>query len=162
MAWFSIENLYDPKNTTKKLLESITHSNKVVGHKINTKVFACVYINNKLKEKKIMKTMPFTIERFLPYYKLLNIMAAVQRGRRSKQKWHLPWWPLLPSSPAALMTPSSFLSHMQQENSNCSSWVMDSTPSTALGQRSHNLQPPLYPAEEKAPSPWVVHASPCP
>ena len=54
-----IEN---PKDSTKKLLELINEFSKVVGYKINIqKSVAFLYANNKLREREIKKTIPFTI-----------------------------------------------------------------------------------------------------
>ena len=54
-----IEN---PKNTTKKLLEFINEFGKVTGYKINLqKSVAFPYTNNKLSEREIKETIPFTI-----------------------------------------------------------------------------------------------------
>ena len=54
-----IEN---PKDSTKKLLELINEFSKVAGYKINIqKSVAFLYGNNKLTEREIKKTIPFTI-----------------------------------------------------------------------------------------------------
>ena len=54
-----IEN---PKDATRKLLELINESGKVVGYKINTgKSVAFLYTNNKSSEREIKETIPFTI-----------------------------------------------------------------------------------------------------
>ena len=53
-----IEN---PKDSTKKLLEMINEFSKVAGYKINIqKSAAFLYANNKLTEREIKKTIPFT------------------------------------------------------------------------------------------------------
>ena len=50
-----------PKDS-KKLLELINEFNKVAGYKINIqKSVAFLYSNNNLTERKIKKTIPFTI-----------------------------------------------------------------------------------------------------
>ena len=54
-----IEN---PEDSTKKLLELINEFSKVSGYKINIKKsVAFLYANNKLIEREIKKTIPFTI-----------------------------------------------------------------------------------------------------
>ena len=54
-----IEN---PKDTTRKLLELINESSKVVGYKTNTqKYVAFLYTNNKRSQREIKETIPFTI-----------------------------------------------------------------------------------------------------
>ena len=54
-----IEN---PKDTTGKLLELINESDKVAGYKISIqKSVAFLYTNNKLSEREIKETIPFTI-----------------------------------------------------------------------------------------------------
>ena len=53
-----IEN---PKDATRKLLELINEFGKVAGYKINTqKSLAFLYANNKISEREIKKTIPFT------------------------------------------------------------------------------------------------------
>ena len=53
-----IEN---PKGHTRKLLELINGFSKVAGYKINIiKSVASLYTNNKLTEREIKKTIPFT------------------------------------------------------------------------------------------------------
>ena len=50
------------KDSTTKLLELINEFSKVAGYKINTqKSIAFFHANNKLAEKEIKKTIPFTI-----------------------------------------------------------------------------------------------------
>ena len=54
--------LDNAKDSTKKLLELIHEFSKVAGYKINIqKPVAFSYANNKLTEKEIKKTIPFTI-----------------------------------------------------------------------------------------------------
>ena len=54
-----IEN---PKDATRKLLELINEFSKFVGYKINMqKYFAFLYTNNKMSEREIKETIPFTI-----------------------------------------------------------------------------------------------------
>ena len=53
-----IEN---PKDATKKWLDSINEFGKVAGYKINIqKSVAFLYTNNELSEREIKKTIPFT------------------------------------------------------------------------------------------------------
>ena len=52
----------NPKDSTKKLQELINEFSKVAGYKINIqKSVAFLYANNKLTEREIKKTIPFTI-----------------------------------------------------------------------------------------------------
>ena len=54
-----IEN---PKDSTTKLLELKSEFSKLAGYKINIqKSVGLLYANNELTERKIMKTIPFTI-----------------------------------------------------------------------------------------------------
>ena len=54
-----IEN---PKDSTKKLLELINEFNKVEGYKINIqKSVTFLYANNKITEREIKNTIPFSI-----------------------------------------------------------------------------------------------------
>ena len=54
-----IEN---PKNSTKKLLELTNEFSKVAGYNFNIqKSVAFSYVNNKLTEREIKKTIPFKI-----------------------------------------------------------------------------------------------------
>ena len=51
-----------PKDSTKKLLELINEFSKTAGYKINIqKSVAFLYANNKLTEREIKTTIPFTI-----------------------------------------------------------------------------------------------------
>ena len=51
-----------PKDSTKKLLELINEFSKVAGYKINIqKSVAYSYVHNKLTERELKKTIPFTI-----------------------------------------------------------------------------------------------------
>jgi hypothetical protein len=52
----------DPKNSTRELLNLINSFSEVAGHKINSnKSVAFLYTKDKLAEKEIRKTTPFTI-----------------------------------------------------------------------------------------------------
>ena len=51
----------NPKDSTKKLLKLINELSNVAGHKINIQKSALLYTNNKLTEREIKKTIPFTI-----------------------------------------------------------------------------------------------------
>ena len=56
------------KDSTEKLLELINEFSKVAGYKINTqKLVAFLYANNKLTEREIKKTIPFTIAKKINY-----------------------------------------------------------------------------------------------
>ena len=51
----------NPKDSTKKLLELINEFSKVAGYKINIqKSVAFLHVDNKLRERKVKKTIPFT------------------------------------------------------------------------------------------------------
>ena len=51
----------NPKDATRKLLELISESGKVVGYKINAqKSLAFLYTNDKKSEREIKETLPFT------------------------------------------------------------------------------------------------------
>ena len=57
-----ILDIENPKDSTRKLLELINEYSKVAGYKINTqKSLAFLYTNNDKIEKKIKKTIQFTI-----------------------------------------------------------------------------------------------------
>ena len=50
------------RNATRKLLELIHEFGRVVGYKVNTqKSLVFLYTNNKMSERKIKKTISFTI-----------------------------------------------------------------------------------------------------
>ena len=52
----------NPKDTTRKLLELINEFGKVAGYKINTQnSVGFLYNNNKISEREIKETVPFTI-----------------------------------------------------------------------------------------------------
>ena len=52
----------NPKDSMKKLLELINEFSKTAGYKINIqKSVAFLYANNKLTEREIKTTIPFTI-----------------------------------------------------------------------------------------------------
>ena len=52
----------NPKDATRKLLESISEFGKHAGDKTNTQTsVAFLYINNQLSEGEIKETIPFTI-----------------------------------------------------------------------------------------------------
>ena len=62
----------NPKDYTKKKLELINEFNKVAGYKISIwKSVASLYTNKELSERKIKKTIPFTIasENKIPWNK---------------------------------------------------------------------------------------------
>ena len=51
----------NPKETTRKLLELINEFSKVAGYKINTqKSVTFPYTNNKIAQREIKETIPFT------------------------------------------------------------------------------------------------------
>jgi hypothetical protein len=52
----------DPKNSTRELLNLINNFTEVTGYKINSnKLVAFLYTKDKLSEKEIRETIPFTI-----------------------------------------------------------------------------------------------------
>ena len=71
-----IEN---PKDSNKKLLELINEFSKVAGYKINIqKSVAMLYANNKLTEREIKKTIPFTIATKRIRYIRTNLINDVE------------------------------------------------------------------------------------
>ena len=61
-AYDMILYIENPEDTIRKLLELINEISKVAGHKINIqKSVAFLYANNKLSEREIKETIPFTI-----------------------------------------------------------------------------------------------------
>ena len=71
-----IEN---PKDSNKKLLELINEFSKVAGYKINIqKSVAFLYANNKLTEREIKKTIPFTIATKRIRYIRTNLINDVE------------------------------------------------------------------------------------
>jgi hypothetical protein len=63
-----ILNLKDPKNSTPKHLDTISHFSNVAVYKINLqKSVAILYINNEQIEKEYMKTIPVTIASKIKY-----------------------------------------------------------------------------------------------
>jgi hypothetical protein len=58
-----IPYLKDPKNSTQKLLDTISSFSNVAGYTINLqKLVAFVYTNNQHIEKEYRKTIAFTID----------------------------------------------------------------------------------------------------
>ena len=56
------DNIRNPKDSNRKLLELINEYSKVAGYKINTqKSLAFLYTNNERTEREIKETIPFTI-----------------------------------------------------------------------------------------------------
>ena len=69
----------NPKDTTQKLLKHINKFGKVAGYKINVqKSFAFLYTNNKLSEREIKETIPFTITSKRIKYLRLNLTKEVK------------------------------------------------------------------------------------
>jgi 6-pyruvoyl-tetrahydropterin synthase len=57
-----VDDISDPKNSTKELLKLINNFSKVDGYKISTKIsLAFLYTNDKWAEKKNRETTLFTI-----------------------------------------------------------------------------------------------------
>ena len=56
-----IQNIENPKDSIRKLLELISEFSKVAGYKINTqKSLAFLYTNNEKSEKEMKESIPFT------------------------------------------------------------------------------------------------------
>ena len=71
--------IVNPKDTTRKLLELINEFGKVVGYQINTqKSVAFLYTNNKLSEREIKETIPFTIASKRRKYLGINLTKEVK------------------------------------------------------------------------------------
>ena len=71
-----IEN---PKDATKKWLDSINEFGKVAGYKINIqKSVAFLYVNNELTEKEVEKIIPFTIASKRIKYLAINLTNDVR------------------------------------------------------------------------------------
>ena len=69
----------NPKDTTKKLVELINEFDKVVGQKINVqKSVAFLQTNNKLSEREIKETIPFTIASKRIKYLGINLTKGVK------------------------------------------------------------------------------------
>ena len=69
----------NPKDTTPKLLELILECSKVAGYKINTqKSVLFLYTNNKLAEREIRKTTPFTTASKRIKYLGINLTKEVK------------------------------------------------------------------------------------
>ena len=69
----------NPKDSTKKLLKLINEFSKVAGYKINIyKSVAFIYANNKLTEREIKKTIPFTIASKRIKYLGINLTKDVK------------------------------------------------------------------------------------
>ena len=76
MTWYSIEN---PKDSIKKLLELIHKFSKVTGYKINVqKSVAFLYTNNEAAERKIKKSISFTISPNTIRYLGINLTKEVK------------------------------------------------------------------------------------
>ena len=69
---------FNPKGSTKKLLELINEFSKVAGYKINIqKSVAFLYVNNELTEREIKKTVPLTVAFKLIKYLGINPSFSV-------------------------------------------------------------------------------------
>ena len=69
----------NPKDSTPKLLELISEYSKVAGYKINTqKSSAFIYTNNRLAEREIRNTIPFTIASKKIKYLGINLTKEVK------------------------------------------------------------------------------------
>ena len=69
----------NPKDSTKKLLVLINEFSKVAGYKISIqKSVAFLWANNKLTEREMKKTIPFTIASKRIKYLGINITKDVK------------------------------------------------------------------------------------
>ena len=76
------------KDSTKKLLEMINEFSKVTGYKINVqKSVAFLYTNNEVVERKIKKTIPFTIAPKIIKYLGINLTKEV-KDLYSEKLWN--------------------------------------------------------------------------
>ena len=58
----SADDIENPKDSTRKLLELISEFSKVIGYKVNTqKLLAFLYTNNEKSEREIKESIAFTI-----------------------------------------------------------------------------------------------------
>ena len=73
----------NPKDSSKKLLELINEFSEVAGYKINIqKSVALLYANDKLTEREIKKTIPFTtVPKSIKYHIFPCIMAQNLREK---------------------------------------------------------------------------------
>ena len=80
-----LQNIENPKDSIRKLLELISEYSKVAGYKINTqKSLAFLYTNNEKIEREIKETIPFTVAMkrikylgiYLPNGKLVNVFQS--------------------------------------------------------------------------------------
>ena len=68
----------NPKESTPKLLDLISEFSKVAGHKINAqKTVAFLYTSDELAERKIRKTIPFTMASKRIKYLGINLTKEV-------------------------------------------------------------------------------------
>ena len=82
----------NPKESTPKLLELVTKFSKVAGYKINTqKSVAFLYTNDKLAEREIRKTIPFTIASKRIKFLGINLNKEIKGIQIGKEeiKWSL-------------------------------------------------------------------------
>lgn len=71
--------LENPKESTKKLLETIKEHSQVMGYKINVKKsVAFLYTNNEVAEREIKNTIPFTIATKRIKYLGINLIKEVK------------------------------------------------------------------------------------
>ena len=74
-----MQYIENPKYATKKLLQFINEFSKVSGYKINIqKSVAFLYMNNKLSEREIKKTIPLTISSKRIKYLGINLNKEVK------------------------------------------------------------------------------------
>ena len=61
ITWYPKDDIENPKDSIRKLLELISEFSKVAGYKINTqKSLAFLHTNNEKSEREIKESIPFT------------------------------------------------------------------------------------------------------
>ena len=61
ITWYPKDDIENPKDSIRKLLELISEFSKVAGYKINTqKSLSFPYTNNEKSEREIKESIPFT------------------------------------------------------------------------------------------------------
>ena len=74
-----IVHIENRKDSTKKLLEQMNKFSKAIGHKINIHKLAVFgYTNNKISQREVMKTIPYTIASKIIKYLGINLTKEVK------------------------------------------------------------------------------------
>ena len=80
----------NPKDSTKKLLELIHEFSKVAGRKVNTqKSVAFLYTNNKVTEREIKESIPFTVAQKTIKYLGINPTKEVKSPYAENYRKHM-------------------------------------------------------------------------